>query len=318
MSKKYDYVVSPRDDRDYVLKASQDVAANVSNASMISENYNLGAFKLPVNRMESQGALGSCTGFGVTTAYERLVSVLTKVDSFQASPMFNYSNSRILDAETLDVDEGTTLRSACGNLRLLGICRDTTWPYTFANASVTPSSEAYEEARRLAQTINYFEVRRTLEVLKMIIGGYGYYVTIGFLVYPGFESQAARTTGDVPDPGTGDSAIGGHCVNLYGWDDTTRRFSFINQYGETYGQKGTGTISYDYILNNALTPEVKVLLPTSDFVNKIDDFMFDASKKKKPDDSLLQIFVVLLIVTLLMAGIVYYYLRSRRSRPNHG
>lgn len=118
MPKKFDYVISPPDGRDYTFAAP--------TASALNDNALLSTYRLPINRLEDQGGVGACTAFGITSAFERLVTVMTGDTSFQGSPMFNYTNSRILDADQLTDDNGTTLRSACANLRLSGICRDTT------------------------------------------------------------------------------------------------------------------------------------------------------------------------------------------------
>ena len=298
--KKFDYLVSPPDSRDLVYRAPP----LSSSASALPDNYRLAAYKLPVNRIEDQGQIGACTAYGITSAFERLVTVMTEDESFQGSPMFNYTNSRILDADELTDDDGTTLRSACSNLRLSGICRDVTWPYTPSNFQVTPSPQAYTEARYLAQMVNYYEVIRSLDALKYLIGAYGYYVSIGFMVYPGFETDATNKTGDVPDPNINtETALGGHCVNLFGWDDATKRFSFINQYGSAWGNRGTGTISYNYVLNTALTPEIKVLLPNANFVSA-----YGAYKQRYWSN----IFYTMMCI-LLIAVLTYFAIRGLRA-----
>ena len=300
--KKFDYIVSPPDSRDYTFSAP------VSNgsASELPDNSKLAAYRLPINRIEDQGQVGACTAYGVTSAFERLITVMTGDTSFQGSPMFNYTNSRILDADQLTDDDGTTLRSACSNLRLSGVCRDVTWPYTLANFSVTPSNKAYAEARNLAQLINYYEVNRTLNALKYIIGAYGYYVSIGFLVFPGFETDATNKTGDVPDPDVNtETPLGGHCVNLVGWDDSTQRFTFINQYGTSWGNGGLGTLSYNYVLNTALTPEIKVMLPNDNFISA-----YNAFKQQRQFNAIYAWFSLFLIALLIY--LTFRYLRRKK------
>ena len=303
-SKKYDYIVSPPDGRDYTFSAPSD-----STASTLPQNYTLSSYKLPINRIEDQGQIGACVAFGVTSAFERLITVMTNDTSFQGSPLFNYTNSRILDADELTEDEGTTLRSGCANLRLTGVCRDVTWPYTLPNFSVTPSKAAYSEARYLAQIVNYYEVVRQLSALKFIIGAYGYYVSIGFMVYPGYESAATNATGDIPDPNlTIEQSIGGHCVNLIGWDDSTQRFTFINQYGSSWGNAGTGTISYSYVLNTALTPEIKLLLPNDNFIAAYNAFI----EQEQDSINMMYVWVGITVLLLLIGVLTFSYLRRHR------
>lgn len=304
-TQKFDYITSPPDARDYTFSAPP-------SASSLNDNVSASVYTLPVNRLENQGSVGACTAFGITSAFERLVTVMTGDTSFQGSPMFNYTNSRILDADELTEDNGTTLRSACANLRLSGICRDTTWPYTVANFYVTPSQQAYAEARELAQVINYYEVNRTLASLKYIIGTFGYYVSIGFVVYPGFETATSYQSGDVPDPDINDQPIGGHCINLIGWDDNKQRFTFINQYGPSYGRSGLGTISYDYVLNKDLTPEIKVLLPDQHFISAYTRF----AEKNRHHEWLLNIIVIVCVIILIILIVLFVsiFVKAHKSR----
>lgn len=316
MSQKYDYIASPPDDRDYVYKAPSTIDS-ISYPAM---------FKLPINRIEAQGVVGACTAMGVTSAFERLVSLSNNDNSYQASPMFNYSNSRILDAETLNVDNGTTLRSACGNLRLLGICRESTWPFLAKNLSRNPSQAAYDEARTLSQAVNYFEVVRSVNAFKYILSQLGYYITIGFAVYPAFESAQVIKTGDVPDPQPNDVQIAGHAVNLCGWDDATGRFIFINSYGTTsWGNNGLGTLSYNYVMNTTYTSEVKLLIPTAEFDDRLDAFYrFTAPSATLPStaeqtassgDLSLVTKLLIVVIALLVLIILYYtfFIRSNNQ-----
>lgn len=314
MSKKYDYIASPPDDRDYVYKAPSTIDSISYPAT----------FMLPINRIENQGSqIGACTGMGVSSAFERLVSLSNNDNSYQASPMFNYSNSRILDAETLNVDNGTTLRSACGNLRLLGICRESTWPYLAKNLSRNPSQEAYNEARTLSQAVNYFEVVRSVNAFKYILSQLGYYITIGFTVYPAFESAQVIKTGDVPDPQPNDVQIAGHAVNLCGWDDTTGRFIFINSYGTTsWGNNGLGTLSYNYVMNTTYTSEVKLLIPTAEFDDRLDAFhRFTAPSTTLPSTAgqtasgdLSLVTKLLILIVALLVLIIFYYIFFIRDK----
>jgi C1A family cysteine protease len=257
VSRKLDYIVSPDDDRDYVFK---------ENASSLPDSAALPTFELPVYRVEDQGIFGACTGFAVTTAFERLVAAVTGDSKFQGSPLFNYTNSRLLDAGNLEDDDGTTLRSACANLRVLGLCRDVTWPYDYLRFPVAPTPEAYAEARQLANVLNYYEIRRTISTFKTVLGAYKLYITVGIMIYPSFMDASVSATGNVPDVDfDNDTPIGGHAVNIYGYDDVRERFKFVNQYGTGWGVAGTGTISYKYIMHMTATPEAKVLLPDSRF-----------------------------------------------------
>lgn len=321
--KKYDYIVSAPDKRDYVFSGPNHslLADAVSSPPSSDDNTKLTRFQLPANRIEDQETLGACCAFGITSAFERLVELYTGDSQFQASALFNYSNSRILDADELTNDNGTTLRSACSNLRLVGVCREATWPYTPSRFSLRPPTIAYEEARSLANAINYYEVIRSVDVLKLLIGGYGFYVSIGFLVYSSFETVETYKSGDVPDPSDNDLAaepLGGHCVNLIGWDDTTQRFTFINQYGTNFGDHGIGTISYNYVMQQSTTPEIKVLVPSDDFLHQYNAFQSSFQKDQDGDIfSSIVICVCLLLVIIVVVIIITYFHQWYRSADHN-
>lgn len=260
------------DDRDFVLdggvvKKGTSVLYRLGNAA---DNTNLAYYKLNVSQVDDQGNRSACTSFAVSTMYEQLMG--TQV--VQLSPMFNYTNSRILDGDELDEDPGTTLQTACGNLRLAGICRETTWPYTQANFSVRPSNKAYDEASVLASSIDYVSLARTLSNIKLAIGTYGYLVSIGFVVGSKYESAETTSTGNIQmEDFATMTVIGGHALNLCGWDDANQRFIVVNNYSSSWGDVGYGTIPYDYVMSTDLTPEIKTFVPKESFQIQLSYFL---------------------------------------------
>ncbi|RYG06091.1 MAG: hypothetical protein EOO02_01720 [Chitinophagaceae bacterium] len=268
---KLDYQVPKPDERDYIFELSdheKDKAVLLSATSSV--------FQLPVIKIESQGQLGSCTSFGLTTNLENIIYVVTGDTTYQASALFNYTQSLILDSVDLDSDPGTTVRSACGNLRLSGSCREKSWPYNDQNRLQIPTEAVYEEAFKLARLITYFEVKRDPEVIKYILMKLRFFILIGFQVYPSYQTQAVQDTGDIPFPTDAERAagpIGGHCFNIIGFDDTRQVYIVVNNYGTTWGQQGYGSIPYAYFEDRDLVPEAKLLLPSEDFSVKYEQAM---------------------------------------------
>ena len=309
------------DERDFVFEDGE-VKKNGQTlyrlgASAAIDNTTLAYYKLNVSQVDSQGGIGACTAFAVSTMYEQLMGSQV----IQLSPMFNYSNSRIIDGDNLDEDPGTTLQTACGNLRLAGICRETTWPYTQANFGVRPYNKAYEEASVLASSIDYVSLSRTLSNIKLAIGTYGYLVSIGFIVGSKYESAETISTGDIQmeDPATM-TVIGGHALNLCGWDDANQRFIVVNNYGTSYGNGGYGTIPYQYVLSTDLTPEIKTFIPRESFHNQLSDFVSytgaTSGQSTRPplliqsDDARTSLLLIVLLAFMLMFCIVYYGLAT--------
>ena len=67
----------------------------------------------------------------------------------------------------------------------------------------------------------------------------------------------------------------GHVVLLVGFDPKTRLFVFRNSWGDTWGNKGYGTIPEDYILNYY---EVKIFEPFSQHDKETQDFLVTGMK----------------------------------------
>jgi C1A family cysteine protease len=55
--------------------------------------------------------------------------------------------------------------------------------------------------------------------------------------------------GVVPEPGG--VLDGGHALLVVGYDDTTELFKFQNSWGTSWGKRGYGFFSYDYMKNHS-------------------------------------------------------------------
>lgn len=67
------------------------------------------------------------------------------------------------------------------------------------------------------------------------------------IVVEAFQSWRAAPGGNVPLPRAGDESIGLHCVHLTGYDDHGEILRFPNTWGPRWGDRGYGTISFDYL-----------------------------------------------------------------------
>jgi GNAT superfamily N-acetyltransferase len=62
-----------------------------------------------------------------------------------------------------------------------------------------------------------------------------------------FQSWYDAPRGAIALPGVGDASIGHHCVYLSGYEDHGNRFRFANSWGQRWGNRGYGTLSYEYL-----------------------------------------------------------------------
>jgi C1A family cysteine protease len=207
--------------------------------------------------VEDQGALGSCTAnatAGLVEYFERRA----RGKYVDASRLFLYKATRNLLHWTGDT--GAYLRSTIGALALFGVPPEEYWPYDIANFDNEPTAFCYAFANDF-RAISYYRLdppgTTTASLLARIrsnLGG-GLPSVFGFTVYSSI-SQAA-STGQIPFPAPGESAVGGHAVLAIGYDDnvrivngpvtTTGALLIRNSWGPGWGDHGYGYLPYDYV-----------------------------------------------------------------------
>jgi len=53
--------------------------------------------------------------------------------------------------------------------------------------------------------------------------------------------------GKVPMPQAGERTLGGHAVCVISYNDKNKRVAFKNSWGTGWGNKGYGSVSYEYV-----------------------------------------------------------------------
>lgn len=240
--RKYGLIVQTPDPRDLKFQFSPRFSANFP--SQFSLLPHLG-------EQLNQGSLGCC---GPTTADELIEydQLAQGMPMESASRLFIYYMTRYLMG-TIDQDSGVSNRAMLKALNQFGFCPETMWPYaddqfTFRKK---PTDDCFAAALPNRIT-SYTGVQVALNQMKAAIFS-GFPILFGFEVFKGIESDQASDTGDVPNPSPGENAIGGHDVELFGWNDATRTFDFRNHWykgpGVPWGNNGSGRISFDYAVS---------------------------------------------------------------------
>jgi len=176
------------------------------------------------------------------------------------SRMFIYKGTR--DLMQSSGDSGAYLRTTMGALALFGAPPEKYWDYFEANLNAEPPAFCFSYAQNF-QAISYFrldspagtkpsakEAAASLGTIKQTLAQ-GLPAMFGFTVY---ESIRQAKGGKIPFPKPEESVLGGHAVLCVGYNDGLQidsgkgAFIIRNSWGENWGDKGYGYLSYDYLL----------------------------------------------------------------------
>ena len=203
-----------------------------------------------------QATCSGCTGFSFAAQFEA-ERIKQGLPPMGASQLFPYYNARVDEGDPYE-DNGAQIRDVQKAAARCGVCTTATWPTDLTKVTTQPVPEAYTEAL-LHKSISYQSVPQDLIVIKSLLAN-RYTINLGIQVYESFETDAVMKSGDVPMPIIASEAcLGGHAVDLIGYDDVTQRFTFRNSWGTSVGKQGYFTIPYAYILNPDLTSDLWAL-----------------------------------------------------------
>lgn len=195
-----------------------------------------------------QGPLGSCTWQG-TGAQMALVHVQAKLPGYIPSVLFGYWNTRNLEG-TVDTDAGGMIRDAIKVAASIGCCTESTWPYVVERFTERPPQAAFVEASKHV-AIQYQILQQTSAELRGALAN-GHGIVFGMQLYESFDSGQVARTGIVPVPRYGERWLGGHCMQIIGYDDRKQRFEVRNSWGADWGDAGHCWIPYNVVLNPKL------------------------------------------------------------------
>lgn len=167
------------------------------------------------------------------------------------SRLFIYYNCRAIDGD-VNQDQGTQIRSGVLAVVRQGICEETLWPYVQQNLYPKPSTASYSQASSHKIKAGYKIDHTSLMDQKICLSN-GYPYLIGISVYSSFENVGSD--GIIPMPKASEQLLGGHCLCVVGYDDSTRRFTIANSWGSSWGDKGYCYIPYSYLINPGLASD---------------------------------------------------------------
>jgi C1A family cysteine protease len=240
---KYGWIPDLPDHRDHLFAAAAPIMANLPAKADLRPSCP------PV---VDQGQLGSCTGNAIANAhlFDQMKQKLPQ--TFLPSRLFIYYNERVVEG-TVNSDAGAQIRDGIKTLGNQGACPETLWPYDIAKFAKKPPAKCFQEALKHV-AVSYQSVVQNAAQMKGCVAS-GYPIVIGFTVYESFESAAVAKSGNAPMPASGEKVVGGHCVLVVGYDDSTQRFLCMNSWSTKWGQKGFFTIPYAYLTDSSLASD---------------------------------------------------------------
>lgn len=214
--------------------------------------------------IENQLNLGSCTahaGVGLYEYFERR-AFGRHIDG---SRLFLYKATR--DMLNWTGDTGAYLRTTMGAMALFGIPPEEHWPYNLSAFDNDPPTFVWQYAEHF-EALSYYRLDppgTTAEaLLARIKANLAAYLPsmFGFTVYSSISQ--ASTSGLIPFPSPGERVLGGHAVDVVGYDDnkkipntspggieTTGALLIRNSWGTGWGDGGYGYLPYEYVLKGA-------------------------------------------------------------------
>lgn len=199
-------------------------------------------------RVLDQGLAGTCAAHASANALHFLLKK-EKVGDWSPSRLYIYFVTRVYVEHTpASEDSGVCIRDVCKALKMYHACDEKFMPYRDTDIALKPSALAVTNAN-LHKQIQYSAVPQSLTDFKTTLAA-KIPIIVGIQVYESFESDAVASTGQVPMPNMNkEQCLGGHAVLLTSYDDTTKKFTCANSWGNSWGDKGFFHIDYDYLMN---------------------------------------------------------------------
>ena len=200
-------------------------------------------------KINNQLNTGSCVGWATADGVVRYHMVTAgRLDKNSLlSPRFVWMSSKETDEytarpETFIEGAGTSLKAAMDICRKYGVVPDSLLPFKMQTLMFSGSENTFFATAAQRKIASYFNLKKNLQQWKNWLATQGP-ILAGLSVDATWDNAAA-TQGKL-DAFQPDTARGGHAVCIVGY--TEDRFIIRNSWGPTWGDKGFGYASAQYI-----------------------------------------------------------------------
>jgi C1A family cysteine protease len=256
---KFSYEFQKKDDRDYIHKTEThpqnlklELTTVITPLKTILKVVPASPATFTIANLPpilNQGDLGSC----VANAFSYCVSKQTN-KRVNPSRLCLYAICRSIDYTPLDQDDGTSIRTACQAIANYGVCQEFVYPYTSSYKSL-PSLTAFANSKKFRQ-FTYLFISQDLTSIKNSLRTYNAPIIFGIMIYSSFLTETSSKTGIIPLPDKKkDTLLGGHCMTIVGYNDTTQMFTCGNSWGTRWGVNGYCYIPYNYLTDRTLASD---------------------------------------------------------------
>ena len=241
---------------------SLKLTAHVPSSAFLKSTPPFHDLRRYIGKVLNQGNIGACVAHSGVQALHIVMNrretsrgwmskmFLGSRGFYYGSRLFLYDNARRVDGTSLSQDIGCTNLSACLALEQYKICEEDLWPYVESNYSLPPPHHAYVAAAKHTN-FRYSVVSQNVDSIRRALAS-NHPIMFGTVVFPSFiHSGLDGRRGDADGyPHHGERPIGGHSLLLVGYDDERQRFTFVNHWGEVWGDGGFGTVPYRFIVDS--------------------------------------------------------------------
>ena len=251
MKYKLSYKQQQPDDRNYVYISSQtqqqdNILLKNPQKSIVCAKINIPAsYSVPATKLSNnildQGSVGTCV------CNAAAFTINSTIKTLKPSRLCLYALARILTNVLLSDDSGLNVIDACYAIKKYGVCQETVCQYIESNFSVMPSLSALKNCNTFNSFAYYF-VNQDLQSIKQALVTNASPIIFGINVYDSFMTSQVASSGMIPIPNTTtETLLGGHCLVLVGYNDSTQHFTAINSWGTDWGKKGYCYFPYEYL-----------------------------------------------------------------------